>query len=148
MDKIDIKGKMTEKKLIANLNGIAAKYGYGKGLEPFTDDEWNSLFQAKEIINDYARLTAENDKLQKRLDNAVELKAKEGDTLFMPWKYDGNVGIATLRIIGINFRKGEFAYITDLESDSAYYLAKYKYGIFRNKDFDSIVYTDRTAVLC
>lgn len=77
-----------------------------------------------------------------RLENAVELKAKVGDTIYMPWVYDGNYDIAKLQIIGIDFRKNGFVYITDLESDIAYYLEKYKLGIFRNEDFDNIVFAD------
>lgn len=99
--------------------------------------EWRDNFV--NVIND---LISENEELRGRLDKAVELKANVGDVVYMPWKYDGNVSIATLRIIGIDFRKGEFAYITDLESDSTYYLAKYGYGIFRNKDFGNIIFTD------
>ena len=94
--------------------------------------------------NEIASLKAENAELKSRLEKAVELKAKVDDILYMPWVYDGNNGIATLLIIGLNFYKGEFIYITNLESDSPYYLEKYKYGIFRNKDFNSIVFTNRT----
>ena len=62
----------------------------------------------------------------------------------MPWVYDGSVAVSTLRIIGLNFYKGEFIYITNLESDSPYYLEKYKYGIFRDEDFNSIAFSNRT----
>ena len=84
----------------------------------YTDE----TYKDKEI----ARLTAENDKLRARLENAVELKAQVGDTLYMPWVYDGTYDIAKLQIIGIDFRKSEVVYITDLQSDNAYYLEKYK----------------------
>lgn len=53
---------MTEKDIIVGLNNIAAKYGYGKGTEPFTNDEWNTIFRAKGIIK---HLTAENQRLKK-----------------------------------------------------------------------------------
>lgn len=55
---------MFNTEIITVLNSIAAKYGYGKGIEPFTDDQWNAIGFAKEIINDYARLTAEKKKLE------------------------------------------------------------------------------------
>lgn len=51
---------MTEKDIIVGLNSITAKYGYGKGTEPFTNDEWNTIFHAKGIIK---HLTAENERL-------------------------------------------------------------------------------------
>ena len=65
--------KMTKKAIddiIVGLNNIAAKYGCGKGTEPFTNDEWNTIFLAKGIVRDYTAL-------QKRLDNAVELPRLE-----------------------------------------------------------------------
>ena len=45
---------MTEKDIIAGLNSIAAKYGYGKnGNVAFSYDEWNTIERAKEIIHKY-----------------------------------------------------------------------------------------------
>lgn len=45
---------MAEKDIIAGLNSIAAKYGYGKnGNEAFSNDEWNTIERAKEIIREY-----------------------------------------------------------------------------------------------
>ena len=36
------------------MNSIAAKYGYGKnGNEAFSNDEWNTIERAKEIIREY-----------------------------------------------------------------------------------------------
>ena len=63
---------MTNTEIIAKLNSIAAKYGYGQGAEPFADDEWNAIVFAKKIINDYARLTAENQQLR---EEAAEQKS-------------------------------------------------------------------------
>ena len=63
---------MTNTEIIAKLNSIAAKYGYGQGTEPFADDEWNAIGLAKELINDYARLTAENQRLR---EEAAEQKS-------------------------------------------------------------------------
>lgn len=102
--------------------------------------EWG-MYRNKEI----EKLQAENAALRERLENAVELKAKVGDTIYLPWIYDGNFDIASLLITGIYFKNDEFHYITNLKSDSAIYLAKYEYGIFRNQDFDNIVFTDRIA---
>lgn len=73
---------MTNTEIIVGLNSIATKYGYGQGAEPFTDDEWNAIGFAKEIINDYARLTAEVAELRARLEKAVELPVKMGDWVY------------------------------------------------------------------
>ena len=89
------------------------------------------------------KFETENAELRAKLEKAVELKAKVGDTIYMPWKYEGTYDVASLLITGIYFKNDEFHYITNLESDSAIYLAKYEYGIFRNQDFDNIVFTAR-----
>ena len=47
--------------IVVGLNNIATKYGYGKGTEPFTDDEWDTVFRAKETIK---HLAAENQRLR------------------------------------------------------------------------------------
>ena len=45
---------MNDKDIIVGLNSIAAKYGYGKnGNEAFSNDEWNTIERAKEIIREY-----------------------------------------------------------------------------------------------
>lgn len=61
--------KITEKDIIVELNNLAAKYSYGKGTGPFTNDEWNTIFRAKEIIK---HLTAENKRLR---EEAAEQKS-------------------------------------------------------------------------
>lgn len=64
--------KITKKAIddiIVGLNNIAAKYGYGKGAELFTNDEWNTIFRAKGIIK---HLTAENQRLK---EEAAEQKS-------------------------------------------------------------------------
>lgn len=102
-------------------------------------------WKAETLEKENEQLKSENAALRERLKKAVELKAKRLDVIYMPWVYDGNFGIATLQIIGIDLRtNGEIAYITNLESDSIIYLAKYSYGIFYNADFDHIVFTDRS----
>ena len=97
----------------------------------------------KQLIKEIEELEDENAALKARLEKAVELKAKVGDVIYMPWVYDRNDGIATLQIIGSDFHNDEIIYITDFESDSAYYRKKYKHGIFSDSDFNSIVFTDR-----
>ena len=97
-----------------------------------------SLYAAKRITE----LEAENASLRARLENAIELPCKVGDTLYMPWVYDGTYDIATLEIVDIKLTDNEITYITDLASDNEGYLAKYNYGNFSNGDFDYIVFID------
>ena len=137
---------MSENKSAKSLRWVANQI---PDFEPTTDDE-KMLLTIKRYSTagamEIEQLQAENAELRERLSSAVELKAKVGDCIYLPWQYDGTFAVATLLIISIDFRyNGEFAYSTNLQSDSAIFLAKYKYGTFSNEDFDSIVFTDRTA---
>lgn len=133
---------MTEQELREKIIEILRTSGYGYFI---THDNADT----EQALEDAAKALIENgigdiSELKARLEKAVELKAKVGDVIYMPWEYDGSDGVATLSIIGSDFHNDEFIYITDLESDSAYYLEKYKNGIFCDKDFDNIVFTDRS----
>ena len=88
-------------------------------------------------------LQAENADLRKRLETAVELKAKVGDTIYMPWVWSGKSGIAVIEVIYIQIFADELEYHTDFETDDLAYSAYYKFGKFRVNDFGEIVFTDR-----
>ena len=82
--------------------------------------------------------------LKARLDKAVELKAKVGDTLYLPREYDGVYGIATLHITAITILGSGVFYITDFDCGADYiYSAKYKNGVYLNTEFNDIVFTNR-----
>lgn len=90
-------------------------------------------------------LEVENAELKARLEKAVELKAKAGDTVYMPWEYDGVYGIATLHITSITILGSGVFYITDFDCGDDYiYSAKYKNGVYLNTDFKDTVFTDYT----
>lgn len=116
-------------------------------LERFT------MGKATDVMNfDYAgtlaylqRLKSENADLRKRLETAVELKAKVGDTIYMPWVWSGKSGIAVIEVIYIQIFADELEYHTDFETDDLAYSAYYKFGKFRVNDFGEIVFTDREA---
>lgn len=72
---------MTKTDIIVGLNNIAAKYGYGKGTEPFTNDEWNTIFHAKGIIK---HLIAENKRLKEEAAEQKSIAAHEHATQ-MEW---------------------------------------------------------------
>ena len=91
------------------------------------------------------RLKAENAALRKRLEKAVELKAKVGDTIYMPWVWAGKSGITVLKVLYIQMLADELEYNTDFETDDPAYAAFYKFGKFRANDFGEIVFTTREA---
>lgn len=129
-----------------NINDLLIEYDE-MGMSPTTvceNPERFAIDWRERVREEFERLQTENDKLRARLENAVELKAKVGDIIYMPWEDDGESDVATLKIEEIEWRDREFAYITDLTSDNYSYLTKYNYGIFYAIDFDYKVYTDRT----
>ena len=93
--------------------------------------------------NEIARLKAENAELKLRLEKTLEIKAKIGDRLYTPWKYDGTAGLATLLIINIHFRNSGVFYITSFVSDDVDYLTTENWKLFKNEDFGNTVFTDR-----
>lgn len=83
--------------------------------------------------------------LKARLDKVVELKVKVGDTIYLPWQYDGVYGIATLHITSITILGTGVFYTTDFDCGDDYiYSAKYKNGVYLNTDFGVIVFTNCT----
>lgn len=88
---------------------------------------------------------SENAALRERLDKAVELKAKVGDKIYMPWVWAGGSGIAVLEVLYIQMFADELEYNTDFEADDLAYAAFYKFGKFRANDFGEIVFTTREA---
>ena len=102
----------------------------------------------EEVNEEYRALQAENVALQKRLENAVELNAKVGDTVYMPWVYDGVSDIAKLHICSIIMDSETVTYavdcIVDLGDAEKGFVEKYKHGRFAKKDFGKIVFTDYT----
>ena len=99
----------------------------------------------RELITECLELRAKNAALHKRLEKVVELKAKVGDTVFMPWFYDEANGIATLQIVSISVFKDEIIYHTDFESDNIDFGSIYNYGTFYDYDFGVKVFTTPEA---
>ena len=62
---------------------------------------FNCMYKIADISEQCEQLKAENAELRARLDKAVELKAKVGDTIYMPWVWSGKSGIAVLEVIYI-----------------------------------------------
>lgn len=74
---------------------------------------------------------------------AIVPPCKVGDTVYMPWEFDENKGIAILEVVGIYFRY-EYGFIkTDLFSDCDEFLSRYNYGRFGFSDFGKTVFLTR-----
>lgn len=114
------------------------------------DSPWLSAMKIKEndLEQEITELKAENAELKARLEKAVELKAKAGDTVYMPWVYDGVSDIAKLHICLIIMDSETITYavdfIADLGDAEKGFMKKYKHGQFTKKDFGKIVFTDYT----
>ena len=92
------------------------------------------------------QLGDENDKLRKKLEKAVELKAKVGDTIYMPWVWNGSSGIAGIIVREIQIIGDETKYyITSFTTDDLAFAAHYKFGKFEEYYFGKMVFTTTEA---
>lgn len=99
----------------------------------------------KQLKQTLSKMEIVEKELKARLDKVVELKVKVGDTIYLPWQYDGVYDIATLHITSITILGTGVFYITDFDcGDNYIYSAKYKNGVYLNTDFGVIVFTNRT----
>ena len=91
-------------------------------------------------------LQSENATLRERLEKAVELKVKVGDTIYMPWIWNGNSGIAGLIVREIQIiGDGAKYYITSFTTDDLAFAAHYKFGKFEEYYFGKMVFTTPEA---
>lgn len=96
--------------------------------------------------NEIERLKSENAALRERLKKAVELKVKVGDTIYMPWIWNGNSGIAGLIVREIQtVGDGVTYYITSFTTDDLAFAAHYKFGKFEEYYFGNMVFTTPEA---
>lgn len=99
----------------------------------------------------YAKyLEAENAELKAGLEKAVELKAKVGDVIYMPWIYDSESDIAKIKVCAVHFLMDDsIIYATDLEDwigeQEINFLIKYHHGNFSQDDFGVMVFTNKQA---
>lgn len=91
-------------------------------------------------------LKNENDALRERLKNTVELKARVGDVIYIPWINDGKGAIAELPIKKISVHKDNFVlYWMDLSKcDKDYMWAAPKLN-YTHSDLGSVVFLTREA---
>ena len=92
------------------------------------------------------RYGAENSALRERLEKAVELKARVGDVIYIPWINDGKDAVAELPINKISVHKDNFVlYWVDLSKcDKDYMWAAPKLH-YTHSDLGSVVFLTREA---
>ena len=73
------------------------------------------------------------------------MPCKVGDTVYMPWEYDGENGVATLTVEAIVINENSYVY-TNLsdDSDDLGYLEKYDGGVFVFEEVGKIVFLTET----
>ena len=92
------------------------------------------------------RLEAENAALRERAERSVELKARVGDVIYIPWINDGKDAVAELPINKISVHKDNFVlYWVDLSKcDKDYMWATPKLH-YTHSDLGSVVFLTREA---
>lgn len=71
----------------------------------------------------------------------VKLPCKAGDTIFLPWEWNGENGIARLTVLRMVLTEDESYIETDFDSDDYDYFMMYNFGRFWFKDFGKMVFT-------
>lgn len=71
----------------------------------------------------------------------VHLPCKAGDTIFLPWEWNGENGIARIMVLRVVLTENESYIETDFDSDDYDYFTKYNCGLFWFEDFGKIVFT-------
>lgn len=73
----------------------------------------------------------------------AHLPCKAGDTIFMPWEWNGENGIAIITVLRVVLTECESYIETDFDSDDYDYFMKYNCGRFWFEDFEKIVFTTK-----
>lgn len=71
----------------------------------------------------------------------LKLPCKVGDTIFLPWEWNGENGIARIMVLRVVLTENESYIETDFDSDDYDYFTKYNCGLFWFEDFGKIVFT-------
>ena len=71
----------------------------------------------------------------------VHPPCKAGDTIFLPWEWNGEKGIARITVLRVVLTENESYIETDFDSDDYDYFMKYNCGLFWFEDFGKIVFT-------
>ena len=73
-------------------------------------------------------------------EGVVALPCKVGDTIYMPWRFDGVKGVASLCVSYIVIDKDELRIMTDFSTDSEEFFDLYNGGKFNPSDFGKTVF--------
>lgn len=105
-----------------------------------SDNLWGKAVECVEFLQ------YENATLRDKLEKSVELKVKVGDTIYMPWIWNGNSGVAGLIVREIQtVGDGVTYYITSFTTDDLAFAAHYKFGKFEEYYFGNMVFTTPEA---
>ena len=81
---------------------------------------------------------------RKQSENVIELPCKIGDTIYLPWEWNGQKGIACLTVTVLRCIVGlGWSFGTDFDTDDEDYYEAYNCGSFKLKDFGKIVFLSR-----
>ena len=75
--------------------------------------------------------------------DCAHLPCKAGDTIFLPWEWHGENGIAQITVLRVVLTEDESYVETDFDSDDYDYFMKYNCGRFWFEDFGKTVFATK-----
>lgn len=111
-----------------------------KDLIEIFDEEYE---KRRIITADFTAIKMTAKGYRKQSENTVELPCKVGETIYLPWEFDGIKSIAYLTVTHIIFDRRHNYVKTDFSTDDEAYYDKYKCGRYEFEDFGKIVFLTR-----
>ena len=123
-----------------------------ENIKRLTNDELNDFLQraavqlCPELTQQLLSVGLELAQYREKIENKtlIELPCKVGDTVYMPWVFNGVNSIAYLTVTHIIFDTKKAYIKTDFSTDDGEYWEKYKGGKYNFEDFGKMVFLTKT----
>lgn len=119
-----------------------ADIGIGENFFPFILNDCEDGLDYQFYGSDW--LAYKNKEQAEAKGEIVELIANVGDTIYVPWTFDGQDGIMRLKVLKIDITKSNINYCTDLGTDSEKFYLAFSRGEFNQNDYNKIWFIDKS----
>lgn len=103
----------------------------------------NNIMASHVILESYAEELYKAG-FKRQSENTIEVPCKIGDTIYLPWEWNGQKGIDCLTVTVLRCIVGlGWSFGTDFDTDDEDYYEAYNCGSFKLKDFGKTVFLSR-----